>query len=225
MRRRFFVSERGVAFLLSILFVFSTSEAFARRKKTLIKMKGGKPQAELATAWTKLAEGKYEFKLDTSASISKKKKLTAEFVKNSLEAKLGSVLSVKVDIKGPDTVHVNYKGDEKKFLKMIGRTRIRAKKSVALALESSVSEGGIRAKIPTRGPEPAEVKVKLLSMNGSSLEVLVIEKGKNVDGKVRPGKKLSVTVDSAGKLSKGQVFFFKPSPSGDAWKGVDVKDK
>lgn len=197
------------------------------KARTLIKYKKGKITPALALKATKLEEGKYQFDLDPEAKISGNKPLTPTAVKNSLESKLGKRLGLKVKEEGATTVIVTYTSDEKKFLKRVAKVRIKAKKSVALALETSVSDGGIRAKTAERDPKDDEIKAKIIKIEKDSLVALVIKAGKSkVASKARPGKKITITGMGGFSAKKGDTIFFTPEMEKDnQFKGSNFLDK
>jgi len=199
--------------------LFAAQLAFAG-PKTLFKMKDGKQTAGLAKSWTKVEDGKYEFVLDKSHTLKKGKPLTTEAVKNSLEAKMKRKFSVKVVAKGDSAVVVTYKGDETKFLEKVAKTRIRAKRNIELAVESSVSEGGIRANAANRPPNAGEVKVRVSKIKGDVITARVItsKMSQIVDG----SKVKVIYTNKALKLKPGATLFFVPEElKGKVWKPMD----
>ena len=123
-----------------------------------------------------------------------------------METKLGSSFGVKVTTKGKGEVVVNYEGDEQKFLTKLSRTKIRAKKSVNLALESSVSDGGIRAKTADRAPEQGEVKGIVVRVKGDMITVKITD---SKSKKISAGS-TAVIEGAKGKKLNDKVYF-KPT--------------
>lgn len=190
-----------------VALAFLFGEAALAAPKTLIELKGDAPSAGLAKSWKKVKDGEYEFELDTSAEIKKGQTLTPAAVKESLETKLGASDGVKVTEKGASTVSVTYTGDEKTFLQKVSKTKIRGKGGDSeLAMEDSVSEGGIRAKPEDRAPVEGEVKANILKIGKDQIT------GTVVDSKAK-GVKANSTVKVKGSLKgakKGELFYFIP---------------
>ncbi len=181
---------------------------------TLITLDGGKPKAGLAKSWKKVKEGQYEFELDTAAELKPGTKVTTTFVKDSLEAKLGGPYSAKVTADSPSKVTVTFKGDEAKFLEQVSKTKIRAGKDVQLAMESSVSDGGIRAKAADRPAADGEVKAIAIKVEGNKITGKVNE---TKSSKLPANEKFVVKGTIKG-LKQNDKFFFKPEKKeGDAW--------
>ena len=192
--------------------------------KTLIKYKGGKASAGLAKSWKSLGAGKYQFNLDTAAKV-KGKPLTPAMVKSSVEAKLGKK-GVKVAAKGVNAVTVTYSGAEAKFLKKISKVRIKSKKSVSLALETSVSDGGIRAKTAERGPKDMEVKGRVMAVQGDAVKILVLGAGKSgMAAQAKAGQNLTVKGRGGFTPKTGDYIFFRPTATGVSWTGSNFTDK
>ena len=127
---------------------------------------------------------------------------------------MGSTHSVKVAPNGASKVTVNYSGDEKKFLEQVSKTKIRAGKDVQLALESSTSDGGIRAKAADRPPTDGEVKAIALKVEGSKITGKVNE---TKSPKIASSEKIFVKGTIKG-LKPNDKFFFKPEKKeGDTW--------
>lgn len=192
------------------------SSAAMAAGKTLITLEGdgGKPKAALAKSWKKVKDGEYEFVLDTSAELKGGTKVTPALVKESLESKLGSVLSVKVALKGADKVLVSYKGAEPAFLEQVAKAKIRAGKDVEIALESSESEGSIRAKQTDRPPVAGEVKVLVAKIEGTTITAVV---NASNDGKVASGSKIKIKGEIKGLKKNDTVFFMPASREDDVW--------
>lgn len=195
--------------LLGSMFValaFLFGQAAYAGPKTLIEMKGDAPSAGLAKSWKKVKDGQYDFELDTTQEIKKGQAVTPAAVKDSLEGKLGGD-GVKVTEKGASGVSVSYTGDEKKFLEKVAKTKIRAKGGDAdLAMEDSVSEGGIRAKPEDREPVDGEIKGTILKIEKDVITGKVLaSKAKGL----KDGDKVKVKGSIKGS-KKGELFYFIP---------------
>ena len=203
---------KSLHFLLPLFVIFGATQAMARAPKTLIVSKGGEMKPGLAKSWEKVSAGKYKFELDTSHKLKGDKDLTPEIVKASLESKLASKYGLKATPEGTTAVMVEFKADadENEVLKKIARTRIRAK-SVQLALETSVSEGGIRAKTADRAPVAGEVKATVLKVKGSTITVRVTASEAKA---MKAGKKYKVTKPDDFETAKKEIIFFMPSKKG-----------
>lgn len=171
--------------------------------KALIEMNGGKPSAGLASAWKKVKDGEYEFTLDTAQEVKKGVKVSPDIVKQSIEGKLGGS-GVKVSAKGANAVAITYSGDETKFLDSIAKTKIRAGGDTELALESSVSEGGIRAAKGDRPANKDEVKAIVLKAENGIITAKVL------DSKATQVKSGSIKIKAAAAPKPGSKIFFQP---------------
>ncbi len=196
--------------LLGSMFValtFLFGQAAFAGPKTLIEMKGDAPSAGLAKSWKKVKDGQYDFELDTTQEIKKGQAVSPAAVKDSLEGKLGASDGVKVTEKGASGVSVTYSGDEKKFLEKVAKTKIRAKGGDAdLAMEDTVSEGGIRAKPEDRDPVDGEIKATILKIEKDVITGKVLaSKAKGV----KDGDKVKVKGTLKGS-KKGELFYFIP---------------
>jgi hypothetical protein len=199
--------------MLAVSAMMFAQVGLAADVKTLIEMNGGKPTPGLAKEFSKVKDGEYVFTLDTTKEVKKGVPVSAGAVKNSLEAKLGTTQGVKVSDKGGGKVSVTYTGDEAKFLEQVSKTKIR-EGAVELALESSVSEGGIRAKKVDRPAADGEVKITI-----SKIEKGVIT-GKVSDSKaanVKKGVKVSLKADGAKWKKNDQLFFIPEKEEGGVW--------
>lgn len=197
-----------VVFAVSALFF---SDAVFAAAKTLIEMSGGQPKAGLAKSWTKVKDGQYDFELDTSAELKKGVNVSPDAVKSSLESKLGATNGVKVTAKGASGVSVTYTGKEADFLDQVSKTKIR-EKSVEIALESSTSEGGIRAKAADRGANAGEVKGTVVGVAGDVLTIKVS------DTKSDLVKAASVVKLKATGFKANDWIFFQPEKdNGGVW--------
>jgi len=192
--------------------------------KTLITYEGGKPGPAVAKSWKK-GKGNYSFVLDTKADVSQGSKATVQsVVKSSLESKMGASHGVKVTEKGKDTVIVSYTGDEKAFLEALATTRIRGEGSVEIAMESTVSQGNVRAKTTEREPVDGEVKGTVISAKADSVSIRVITSSAKAKALgINDGDKVEIKAAAyAGK--KGDPIFFTPeAKDGKAWNAKDLK--
>lgn len=168
---------------------------------------------ELSKSKKKIKDGEYEFVLDTSKEVKKGTPVSADIVKSALESKLGVSLGVKVTAKGKDAVTVTYNGDEAKFLEQVGKTKIRAGGDVELALESSGSDGGIRASKLDRKAGPDEVKAIVLKADKDNITVKVTESN---NSKVKNGATLKVKAGQTVKV-KDNVFFVPEKEEAGIW--------
>jgi hypothetical protein len=201
--------------LMLALAAFAVAQLGFAGPRTLIEMNGGAPSAGLASSWKKIADGNYEFVLDTTKDIGGGQTVTPDAVKSSLESKLGSSYGVKVTAKDASTVDVAYTGDENTFLTEVSKAKIRAGgKDVELALESSVSDGGIRAKKADRPAAPGEVKAMFLRSEGGVIVAMVNE---SKSTKVKPGDKVKIKGEVKGAKKNDMVFFKPDKMNGDTW--------
>ena len=205
--------------IITISVVSFGALGFAQAEKsTLITLKNGKPVAALAKSWKKTGAGKFEFQLDPAGTIGKKKPLTPEAVKASLEGKLGSAFGVTVTAKGKAGVEVAFTGEDAPFLEAVSTTKIRASKGIELALESSTTQGGIRARANDRPPTAEEVKGTVITNSKGVVTVRVLELGSTVDAtKIKVGDKAAVTFASDVK-SNDLVFFVPDTEEKGVWK-------
>lgn len=193
--------------------------------KTLITYEGGKAGPAIAKSWKK-GKGNYTFVLDMTSDIGQGSKSLPEVVKSSLESKLGASNGVKVTAKGKDSVVVAYTGDEKAFLEAVSQTRIRSAQNIEIAAESTVSQGGVRAKTSEREPVDGEVKGSIVSTKADVVVVRVITASpKSKALGIKDGEKVEVkVVNYTGK--KGEVVFFTPTAKeGAAWGASTVTAK
>jgi hypothetical protein len=199
---------------VSSMFLLANSLAFAAGDY-LITMPGPKPG--LAKSFKSAGAGKYEFQMDTS------KKVSFETIKKSLLKK-----KMITDVSGDATkIVVSYKGDEKDFLDKVSKARIKeGGGDVDLALESSVSDGGVRARTAARQPIDGEVKGKIVEVVGTNLKVMAQLKGAAGVPADFPMMKPVEVAAGEYKGEKGQTVFFKPTKKvGEAWEGTDFTDK
>lgn len=190
--------------------------------KTLIKYKGGNVTPGLASSAKAQGAGKYLFTLGSHKVGGNA--LTPAMVKTSIEEKLGSK-GVSVAPQGANAVLISYTGDEKTFLTGISRTKIKSG-STSLAVDSSVSDGGIRARIPARPALPHEVKAKFLSANGDTIKLIVVNPGKQgLAAKVKPGQILDVKGRGNFQAKKADQFLFTPKANQPTWVGANFTFK
>ena len=203
--------------LVRILFYFGLGFLFSSAAlggpKTLIDYKGGKASAGIASSWKSLGAGKYEFTLGSHKVGGQA--VTPAMVKSSVEKKLKKK-GVSVTPQGANKVVVSYTGDEANFLKDISRARIRGGGN-ALAVESTVAGGGIRAKTAVREPSGNEVKGKIMAVNGDKVKILVLNTGKSgLAAKAKKGQLIEVSGKGSFAAQKGSEVFFKPK-SANPW--------
>ena len=199
--------------VLIVITLFITSPVVG---KTLFSYKKGAIKPLLAIKVKKIQDGKYEIDIDTNKKIQGKN-MTPEFVKNSLEGKLKKSLKVAVAKVDDDTVHITFEGKEETFLKRVSKTRIKARKSVSLALESGVSDAGIRAKTGKEPPADDEIKVKVLKISDSEVEGIIVGVGKKYKGQLKMGRKIKMKTQGPTDHKKGKNSFFKPEKKQDRW--------
>ena len=201
---------------------FSVSEvALAKRVRTLIVMDGSTPEPGLAKSW-KASPGKIEFTLDTTKEIKKGETVNFEAVKTTLEKRMKKY---KAEVSGSgSSVILSYKGDEADVLKKLSKTKIKSAKKVALAMQSSMSDSGIRAKTSDRDPKAGEVKAVVSKSKGGQTRVTIAKVGAGVKGfKVGTPVRLK-TPSFKGKPT--QTVFFKPIKKvGKEWEVKDITDK
>ena len=206
-----FLSHVSGALLATALIVSGLAKnAYSQTEKTtLITMKDGKPSASLAKTWKKLSTGKYEFQLDMAATIGKKKPLTVDAVKSSLEGKLGSTNGVAVVAKGKNGVEVTFTGDEAAFLEGVAGAKIRATKGVEIALASTTTQGGIRARATDRQPTAEEVKGTVITNASGVVTVRVLAFGTSGEAvKFKAGDKSRIAFVS--DVKPNDVIYFIP---------------
>jgi Cu/Ag efflux pump CusA len=199
--------------LLALVTAAFASTAVAE-VRTLIELNGATPTAGLANSWKKVKDGEYQFTLDLSKEIGKGVALSAGAVKDSLETKLGSNLGVKVKEQSATSVAVTYTGDEAGFLAAVAKTKIRAPQNAQIALESSTSEGGIRANPGNRYPKAGEVKATVISVQPG---VIVARVNDSKVADVKAGTKVKIKADGANFKPTKTVFFAPEKLEGDTW--------
>ncbi|MCX6127367.1 MAG: hypothetical protein NTV34_21815, partial [Proteobacteria bacterium] len=152
------------------------------------------------------------------ADVGQGDKPITGLIKSSLESRLGASNGVKVSEKGKDSIVVTFTGDEKAFLEALGKTRIRAEQNVEIAMESTVSQGGVRAKTSERGPVDGEVKGTVVSTKADTIVVRVVTSSAKTKALgINDGDKVEVKAAGfAGK--KGDPVFFVPNvKTGEVW--------
>lgn len=199
--------------VLVLLTAFGFAEVGLAAAKTLIEMDAGKPKAGIAKSWKKVKDGEYEFDLDPAAEVKKGTKVTQAMVKDSLEAKL-SASGVKVKPKGASAVLVNYTGDEAKFLEGVAKTKIRGGDNVELALESSTSEGAIRAKTANRDPTDGEVKAVVQKIQG---DLITAKVNATKSDKVAANATIKIKGKVEGLKKNDKVFFVPEKKENGHW--------
>lgn len=188
--------------------------------KTLITYENDTPAAGIAKSWKK-GKGSYEFTLDNSVDVGQGKKGLQAVVKKSLESKIEGV---KVAPKGKDGVTVTYTGDEKEFLSAVSKTRIRGEDDVQIAMEGTVSQGGVRAKTAERDPVDGELKGIVLLSKGDVLTVRVTNVSPKVTAAgVKAGDKVEVKAPGYKAKADDKIFFMPQGKEGSAWKATGFK--
>lgn len=209
-----------VNFFVAAAFLLTAGMCFGE-EKYLITMPGPKPA--LAKSFKSVGPGTYEFVIDPSKTIKGGKKPTFDNLKDSLTKK-----KLVKEVKGDASkITVTYEGDENSFLEKIAKTRIKGSGGdVDLALESSVSDGGVRARTAAREPKAGEVKGKIIGKSNGSLKVMVQKKGTSGVPEALPMMR-PISVKSGNyEGMPGQTIFFKPTKkTGDLWEGKDFTDK
>jgi len=213
-------------YLLSFVLAFGgySSQALSSAK-TLITYDAGKITPAIAKSWKK-SKGSYTFVLDKTADIGQGTKSITSVVKKSLESRLGESHGVKVTEKGKTSVVIAYTGEEKAFLEALGQTRVRAEQNVEIAMESTESQGGVRAKTTERDPVDGEVKGTIVKTSPTSIVVRVVVSSPITKSLgINDGDKVEVeTANFAGQ--KGDPVFFTPTQKvGSLWKSSAVSGK
>lgn len=189
--------------------------------KTLITYEGGTPGAGIAKSWKKGKGSTYDFTLDTSVDVGQGSKGLPAVVKSSLETKM---TGVKVTAKGKDGVSVSYTGDEKEFLDTLSKTRIRAEDNTQIAMEGTVSQGGVRAKTAERDPVDGEVKGTVVSVKGDVIAVRVSNVSPKAAAKgVKAGDKVEVKAPGYAAKKDDKIFFMPEAKEATTWKGSGFK--
>lgn len=191
---------------LLLLTLFTHLTLYAKSEEYLITMPG--PNPALAKTIKKTA-GSVTLSLDPQKKIKKGNKefaVTFEMVKTEVEKRLKKF---KAQVTGNDSALViAYTGDENDFLTKLSKTKIRppaADSSVAVA--SSVSDGGVRARTAVREPKDDEIKGTVVRL-GPPVAVMVTTVGKNWNGKI--SKSLIQLQPHKFKFEKGQILYFQP---------------
>lgn len=193
-----------MSFKLNTLFVLAATTVLntAVASTTLFTYKGGKITPVLAKMVEKTSETEYKIVLSEGKKVEGKK-LTADMVKQSLEAKLAKKLSLMAKIASPDTLNISYKGSEKKFLTRVSRTKITAEAKAGMELASAVSDSSIRAKKGAKGVGPQQIELKITEIKPSSVTGLVLKVGSKLSKDISKGHKFSFKTKSPSKLKKG----------------------
>ena len=188
--------------------------------KYLIRMPGSKP--ELASSIKKVSPGKYRVTLDPTKQVKKGKKtypVSFEMVKVAVEKRLKKFKVAVSKDKGD--VFIVFKGDEQAFLKALAKARIRPL-STNLAVASSVSDGGVRARTSIRDPQANEVRALIVSA-GKPVTVMVQAIGKSWQGKIAKAL-IKVDLGTYQAEEKRTIYFIplKKDPQG-IWSGSVAK--
>ncbi len=204
-------------FVLALFLLVSSTVSFGG-KKNLVTVRDGKVSASLAKTWTKVKDGEYLFVLDSEKTVKRGIPVTTDMVKTSLEKKLGTSLGVTVEIEKDQTVRVKYQGQEDEFLAKIGKARIRPLGGAELALESSVSDGGIRANKAIRSLVAGEVRATIIKRKNGNFKAIVTS---SKSDKILKGKFVLKLLSSKGVV-KGKTIIFTPSSKSEGVWNVDV---
>lgn len=192
--------------------------------KTLITYEGGTPGAGIAKSWKKGKGSTYEFTLDSSIDIGQGAAGLPAVVKKSLESKLAESNGVKVTPKGKDAVTVAYTGDEAAFLDAVSKTRIRAEDNVQIAMEGTVSQGGVRAKTAEREPADGELKGTVVSVKGDVIAVRISNVSPKVKAKgLKAGDKIEVKAPGYAAKKDDKIFLMPDAKEGNTWKATNLK--
>jgi hypothetical protein len=206
--------------LLISLSVTSTTYGSDSIEKYLITMPG--PKAAIAKSWKKLDANRYEFDVDASKKI-KDGEINFESLSKSLQSK-----DFVVSVKGDDQkIVVEFKGSEDDFLQKISKTRIRsAKQGVEIALTSSESDGGIRARTSLRDPGEGEVKAKIVQLGSDASRIMVMAKGPGNTHEIPEKRPIKLKIENF-EVNGGEIIFFKPIPptKDGIWGGQDFLKK
>ena len=201
------MKSRWIKLFLTALWALSLSATALAGGKTLIEYKNEVIKPDLAKSVKRISDGKYEFTLKTG--------ITPAMVQKSLGKKLKRFKST-ITAKGVNKVIITYAGKEDKFLKKLSKSRIKKGGGAQLAVESSVSDGGIRAKTAARDPKPLEVKGQVISVQGDSIKMIVTKAGAKSGAK--NGQILTVKGRGDFTPAKKDIIFFE-KVSTKPWKG------
>lgn len=214
---------RSIRGLCVSIAVFVAGAAFAG-PKTLITFEGGKPGPAIAKSWKKGKGSTYDFTLDSTVDIGQGKKGLPAVVKKSLESKLGPTNGVKVTAKGKDGVSVAFTGDETAFLEALAKARIRAEDDVQIAMEGTVSQGGVRAKTAERAPVDGEIKGKVVTVKGDVLAVRITDVSPKAAALgLKAGDKVEVKATGYATKKDEKIFFAPSAKEGNTWNATGFK--
>lgn len=193
-------------FLTSFLAV-TNNNAYAA--DTLVTSTSGKTGPGLAKSWKKVGPGKLEFQLDPTAKVGASV-VTPELVKSAVESILGAA-GVKVSAKGTNAVVVTYRGDEKRILAALADTKIKGT-DVEIAMDTSGSDTGIRAKTADRAPAADEIKGTVVAIGKDSFDLRVIlSGGGGATAQIANGAKVKLALPAGFDSKKGDTIFVKPT--------------
>lgn len=196
--------------LITITLGLLLTPSLQAAEKYLIKMPGPKPA--IAKSFKDLGHNKYEFTIDPKKKIKGVSKLSFKTLEKSLTKKK-IIKSVTGDV---NKIVVTYTGNTEKFLKKVSRTRI--KDSLNLALESSVSDGTIRARTASRRPKDGEVKAKVIAIHDTYIEVMAQLKAEKGVPDSFPLMRPIKVKSPAKKIKLGETIFFSPTKlEKDVW--------
>ena len=188
------------------LLIFSSSKLVIAGKRNLINKEDLSPS--LAISNKKLADGRHEFVIGKDKKLGKKP-LTFEFLKKSLEEKLGTTFGVVVE-GSVDRIIVTYEGSTDEFLRAVSRTRIKTKFRTSLAVSQISGDTGVRAQRKGHpDPGPNEVLASITALEENYIKVVIIKNGGK--GKLSELGSLPLKIaPTDGKFDVGDKIYFQP---------------
>lgn len=170
-------------FVLSlVVFNFFCQSIFASEGKYLITMPGPKP--DIAKTFKSEGKGKYSFSIDPTKKVKKGSQelsVTLDMIKVVVEKRLKKF---NAKVSGTiDKVLITYTGEEQEFLKAISKAKIKPESDAGVAVASSVSDGGVRARTSVREPDAKEIRGLILAP-GTPSTIMVQAVGKQWEGKI-----------------------------------------
>ena len=182
----------------------------------LFTYKANKITPALAKSVTRVSDSSYRVNLDTSKKVEGAS-LTAEMVKNSLEAKLAKMLGLQAKITNPSTLTLSFKGSEKKFLTRVSRTKISKSPQKGMELASAVSDSSIRAKTGSKGVGPQQIEIKVTQIGPKTVTGLVLKVGSDFGTQIKKGRKLTLHGIPKPPVKKSAKVQVKVEKKGDNW--------
>jgi translation initiation factor IF-1 len=93
-------------------------------------------------------------------------------------------------------------------------------------MESTVSQGNVRAKTSEREPVEGEVKANVINSKGDSLIVRVVtSSAKAKELGIKDGDKVEIKISGYTAVKGDRVFFKPEAKEGNAWKANSVSSK